>query len=223
MWRFFSALCIMSIVAFLGLQRGEAGSLPERPQWRSPSDGGSAQLSSARFVDAGPVSSIRPAPPPTAWTPPAEIARTSLAVAGRSAHALVWLPPTEIASAGSLADAILLVVRPAGIAAPRPHPSIWTPPAEIAHTAPVVEGRSAAGERAPVWLPPAEIASAALDAVVIPLDRPERPSPATSWAPPAEIAPRVSALGRAAKVGEVTLVWLPPREITCCVGRADRV
>ncbi|WP_155931238.1 MULTISPECIES: hypothetical protein [Methylosinus] len=192
----------MSIVAFLGLQRGEAGALPERPQWRSPSDAAFAQIGSARFVDAGPISSNRPTPPPAAWAPPAEIARSAPAVEVRSVHVLVWLPPAEIAA---LADDDIA-------AAPLQPSPIWAPPLEIAPAATVVEGRSAAGNDTLVWLPPAEIAAPAVVLPVAPI----------VWALPAEIAPAAAAPNPRLVQG-VALVWLPPKEISRRAGRADRV
>jgi hypothetical protein len=173
MWRFISALCIMSIVAFLGLQRGEAGSSPERPQWRSPFDG-------------------------------ADHSQRDLAALRASASVLA-------APAGSVSSR------------PLPPPADWAPPAEIAPPAPVVEGRSAARDGAPVWLPPAEIAPAIVDATVLAIGRPDRPSPIPPpvvWAPPAEIAPEAAARGRAATVGDVALVWQPPKEIAAGARRA---
>jgi hypothetical protein len=213
MWRFFSALCIMSIVVFLGMQRGQAEFFPGRPQWQSAGDGmdrgrGAPGASSPPAADgerAGRVSAI---PPPADWAPPAEIAAALSAGGNRSAvrrRALVWRPPAEIASAPFAA--VVTVDRLGGAAQVR-RPSKWAPPAEIAPDAPAIEHRSTAEEGALIWRAPAEIAAASpIDAVDIVSSIP----PSAHWAPPLEIAAEVRKQESAFRGSAFT--WRPPAEI----------
>jgi hypothetical protein len=218
MWRFFSSLCIVSIVAFLGLQRGRAEFLPERPQWNSAVDGldrSRGARGACSTLDAQPVGRASAIPPPAAWAPPTEIAAVRSAGQRRSpvgGDALVWRSPAEIGFAPPVAAVV-----GAGGASTLPAPSKWAPPAEIASEPLAVEHRSAAVDGALVWRSPEEIASriAVPDAadLVSSIPVPAR------WAPPAEIAPATT--GRresAARAGG--LVWTPPLEIA---GRADRI
>jgi hypothetical protein len=189
MWRFFSSLCILSIVAFLGAPRGQA-ELSERSLWRSAGDGMN-RSHGACSTPAGRVSAI---PPPAAWTPPEEIA---------SGGALVWRSPAEI----GVTSLVAAVTRADG-ASTRHHFSKWAPPSEIASEP--VEHRSAAIATASSWRPPEEIA-ARID-VVDPEDLVSSISAPRKWAAPAEIAE--SATGRRENAARASaLVWTPPREI----------
>jgi hypothetical protein len=236
MWRLFNALCMLSVIALLGLHGGEARSLPERPQWRSDVDGmGCGKLDRASLGASARVFGVPASAGPRAhWPSPAEI----------SARALVWQPPGEIAAA--MARALVDFVATASIA---PSASSWTPPAEIAAETPgrpstfaepsriwlppmeiaaaksaeqsenpAIERRSAFTSGARDWRPPAEIAltraaADGVDDVVAGLAArasPRRPS--KNWAPPAEIATPLS-LSLGPMIASRALVWLQPAEI----------
>lgn len=205
MWRFFSSLCILSIVAFLGLQRGQAGPMPERPQWKSAADGMNPMrgaLGACSPPNADPAGRASAIPPPAAWAPPAEIASELSAGGNRSAvgrGALVWQPPAEIASAPFVAAVVIFGPSLAPF-------SRWAPPAEIASEPPTVEHRSAAEDGALIWRAPAEIASSMTVA-----DPVSSIPPSAHWALPAEIAAGVRRHEGA--VRKSALVWTPPLEI----------
>lgn len=207
MWRFFNALCMLSVVVLLGLHGGQARSLPERPQWRSDLDRMECAKPDHGAFGASADSHLVPAAAGalSSSTPPADIGTRALVAGAR-----VWRPPGEIASAPAAKTAAL------GVAAKSS--SSWAPPAEID----AKNASSTLADGARVWLPPAEIAAERGDAAG-PAVRASADAPATKWARPREIAAEAPMVERRSAFTDNSRVWLPPAEIAPAKAEVDRV
>lgn len=195
MWRLFNAICMLSVVALLGLHGGQARSLLLHLNLDGAScsrlDRGALGVSgksSAALTSAGAASN---------WVAPAEI----------ETRALIWLPPREIAPT-------LTVVVPASTVLPGHG---WAPPAEIA-------AKSTFAVQARAWRPPVEIAPAKItnldvgsvgDIAVV--------ASTSDWALPTEVAAKAPAIEHRSSLTGGTRDWLPPAEIAPMIATANGV